>query len=63
MTQRTELTLAELYTEDETAWLDAMVELLGTRAYTELDFASLREYLTDMAKRTGARSRVGLCCY
>jgi hypothetical protein len=51
MIQRTELALPELYTEDETAWLDAMVGLLGAGAYAELDFTSLREYLTDMAKR------------
>lgn len=51
MTHRTELALPELYAEDETAWLDAMADLLGAGAYSELDFASLREYLTDMAKR------------
>lgn len=51
MTQRTELALPELYAEDETAWLDAMADLLGAGDYAELDFASLREYLTDMAKR------------
>lgn len=51
MTQRTDLALPELYTEDETAWLDAMADLLGAGAYAELDFASLREYLTDRAKR------------
>ena len=51
MTQRTDLALPELYTEDETALLDAMADLLGAGAYAELDFASLREYLTDRAKR------------
>src|SRR5437588_1493242 len=51
MTQRAELALPELYTEDETAWLDAMVDLLDAGAPAELDFASLREYLSDMAKR------------
>jgi predicted metal-dependent phosphoesterase TrpH len=51
MTQRTELALSELYTEDETAWLDAMVDLLHAGGYAELDFANLREYLSDMAKR------------
>jgi hypothetical protein len=49
--QRTDLTLSELYTEDETAWLDVMADLLATGAYAELDYANLREYLTDMAKR------------
>jgi hypothetical protein len=50
MTQ-TELTLAELYTEDETAWLEAMAERIGAGAYADLDYANLREYLTDMANR------------
>jgi Domain of unknown function DUF29 len=49
--QRTELALPDLYAEDETAWLDAMVERLAAGAYADLDYASLREYLTDMAKR------------
>jgi hypothetical protein len=51
MAPRTQLALSELYTEDETAWLDAMVDLLGAGANAELDFANLREYLSDMAKR------------
>jgi hypothetical protein len=51
MAQRTELALSELYTEDETAWLDAMVELLISGDRASLDYASLREYLSDMAKR------------
>jgi hypothetical protein len=51
MTQRTELSLRELYVEDETAWLDAMAELLEAGGCAELDFVSLREYLTDMARR------------
>ena len=51
MAQRTELALPELYVEDETAWLDAMAELIDARAYAELDYVSLREYLSDMAKR------------
>ena len=44
-------TFSELYTEDETAWLDASVELLLLEQYHRLDFANLREYLTDMAAR------------
>ena len=51
MSQRTELALPELYAEDETAWLDAMADLLAAGAYAELDYASLREYLTDAAQR------------
>ena len=51
MAQRTELALPELYTEDETAWLEAMADLIGSGNRAELDYASLQEYLTDMAKR------------
>ena len=51
MAQQTELALPELYIEDETAWLETMAELIKAGAYDELDYASLREYLTDMAKR------------
>ena len=45
------IVLADLYEEDETAWLDAMVELLHRRELAELDYAHLGEYLEDMAKR------------
>ena len=48
---RTELTLSDLFIEDETAWLEAMAELLAIGAYAKLDHENLREYLTDMAKR------------
>ena len=41
--------LAELYTEDETAWLDAMAELARRRDRAGLDWANLAEYLSDMA--------------
>lgn len=51
MTPQTALALPELYTEDETAWLDAMADLIAAGAHAELDFPNLREYLTDMAKR------------
>src|SRR5438094_267910 len=43
--------LTDLYELDETAWLDAMTELLHRGAYTELDYIHLEEYLADMAKR------------
>ncbi len=43
--------LADLYEADETAWLDAMVELIRQGAYGELDYAHLEEYLSDMAAR------------
>jgi hypothetical protein len=47
----TEQTLADLYHTDETAWLDAMVELLRRGAHADLDHPNLREYLSDMAGR------------
>jgi hypothetical protein len=43
--------LADLYLEDETAWLDAMAERIQAGALDELDFAHLQEYLSDMAAR------------
>jgi len=43
--------LADLYLEEETAWLDAMAERIQAGAIDELDFEHLREYLTDMAIR------------
>ncbi len=46
---RTEPPLTELYLEDEVAWLDAMVDRLRAGAYADLDYASLTEFLTDMA--------------
>ncbi len=46
---RTEPPLTELYLEDELAWLDTMVDRLRAGAYADLDYASLTEFLTDMA--------------
>ena len=43
--------LTDLYTRDETAWLDSMADLIARGDVTELDFENLREYLTDMAIR------------
>lgn len=43
--------LSVLYEQDETAWLEAMAELVAERRYAELDHVHLSEYLTDMAKR------------
>jgi uncharacterized protein DUF29 len=43
--------LALLYEQDETAWLEAMAELLAHRRCEELDYLHLSEYLTDMAER------------
>ena len=42
---------ADLYEADETAWLDAMSELIEQGRFDELDYAHLREYLSDIAKR------------
>ena len=43
--------LASLYESDETAWLDAMSDLVAGGRFAELDRAHLAEYLADMAKR------------
>ncbi len=50
MTQ-TDLALSDLYLADETAWLEAMAELIESGNRADLDYANLREYLTDMANR------------
>jgi hypothetical protein len=43
--------LGVLYETDETAWLEAMAELVGQRRFAELDHRHLSEYLADMARR------------
>lgn len=43
--------LSALYEQDETAWLEAMAELVAQRRFAELDCRRLSEYLLDMAKR------------
>ncbi len=48
---KTESNLTDLYEADETAWLEAMAELIRSGACSELDYAHLAEYLTDMAGR------------
>ena len=40
-----------LYEQDETAWLEAMSELVAQRRFAELDHKNLSEYLADMARR------------
>jgi hypothetical protein len=40
-----------LYESDETAWLEAMSELIKEGHFEDLDFANLAECLADMAKR------------
>ncbi len=54
--------LAELYAEDETAWLDRMGELVRRRRLSELDLDNLAEYLSDMARRDRreVNSRLGV---
>jgi hypothetical protein len=51
MVERTPTSLASLYEQDETAWLEAMAELVAKRRTKDLDYAHLSEYLSDMAKR------------
>jgi hypothetical protein len=43
--------LSDLYEADETAWLEAMAELIQQGHLGELDYVHLGEYLADMAKR------------
>jgi hypothetical protein len=43
--------LAGLYEKDETAWLEAMAELISEGKLDELDYPHLAEYLSDMAQR------------
>jgi len=40
-----------LYERDETAWLEAMAELIRLGRLDEVDYPNLAEYLTDMARR------------
>ncbi len=40
-----------LYEQDETAWLEAMADLIRLGRLEELDYPNLAEYLADMARR------------
>jgi hypothetical protein len=40
-----------LYEADETAWLEAMAELIRCGRRSDLDYTHLGDYLTDMARR------------
>jgi hypothetical protein len=51
MTPQAAESLAALFLEDETAWLEAMAELIHQGRVAELDYVNLGEYLTDMARR------------
>lgn len=44
-------TLSELYEKDETAWLDAMAELVQFGQTDAFDLPNLHDYLTSMANR------------
>jgi len=43
--------LSVLYEQDETAWLEAMSELIRRGRLEEIDYHHLAEYLSDMARR------------
>ena len=43
--------LAQLYHEDETAWLEEMARLVAERRFEDLDAVHLEEFLSDMARR------------
>ncbi len=51
MIQRAATELSQLYDADETAWLEAMADLIRQGRCEDLDFAHLEEYLGDMARR------------
>jgi hypothetical protein len=51
MIQRATDGLEHLYEADETAWLEAMAELIAQRRWDDLDYAHLGDYLSDMARR------------
>ena len=51
MITQSEMALSELYEADETAWLEAMAQLIQRGAVADLDYAHLAEYLSAMAKR------------
>jgi hypothetical protein len=51
MIQRATETLSSLFKSDETAWLEAMAELIRQGHLDDLDYPHLLEYLADMARR------------
>jgi hypothetical protein len=51
MTTAQAIPLGVLYEQDETAWLEAMSELIRQGRLDEVDYPNLAEYLTDMARR------------
>lgn len=51
MTTAQALSPSVLYEQDETAWLEAMSELIRLGRLDEVDYPNLAEYLADMARR------------
>jgi hypothetical protein len=51
MTAAQALSLGVLYQQDETAWLEAMAELIRQGRLDEVDYPNLAEYLADTARR------------
>ena len=51
MKPEVQLSLPQLYEEDETAWLEEMARLVAERRFAELDAEHLSEFLSDMARR------------
>jgi hypothetical protein len=51
MIQQAAISLSELYETDETAWLEAMADLIHHGRWGDLDYPHLGEYLGDMARR------------
>src|SRR5438270_921370 len=51
MIQRATATLSQLYESDETAWLEAMADLIQQGRWDDIDYPHLGEYLIDMARR------------
>ena len=51
MNKQTLPTLEKLFEQDETAWLEAMAELIRLEQFDQLDYPHLQEHLDDMARR------------
>jgi hypothetical protein len=62
MIMKTTQPLADLFEADETAWLDAMAELISAGRFDDLDHVHLLEYLADMARsdRRKVESRLAI---
>jgi hypothetical protein len=51
MIQHATAALSQLFEADETAWLEAMAELIQQGRWSDLDYAHLGEYLADLVRR------------